>query len=219
MPVLTRSKKRLLRKDEEVARPTESPTKLVDITNTKPKKLTRKLEKEKYSEEMEVNKQITVEMPDGIAKKKRKASQSVESSQEAVEVAKKSRIENPLQIQASGSQQPAKSSIDEHSQFVEMMRNIKKMQEESFKNVAERLQLDPVPSCLYDLKKCHSTHHSKNPIKLISNTTKTTILDALSIDARIWRFTHSIRHNILGLNMFPGSDVLYKILEKIMVRN
>lgn len=220
MPVLTRSKRRLLSGDGDLTRTDESSKKLADITNRKQSKLTSKSQKVNSKEEkMSVNEQKTMEVPLRIAGRKRKASQSggsVDSRQEAIDVAKKSRsAKSPSG--SSGSQSTAHNTSENHNDLIEMLQKIKRMHDENFKNVAERLQLDPVPSCLYDLKKCHDTHHPKNAAKMISNTTKTTVLDALSIDTRIWRFTHNVRHNVLGLNIFPGSDVLSKVLEKILV--
>lgn len=222
MPVLTRSKRRLLSKDVDQTRTDDSSKKLVDITNKKQTKLTNKLQKINSKEVMSVSEQLTVEVPRGVAGKKRKASQSGNfleiQQEEAIDIAKKSRSQQNESSGSSGSLLKAKSTSNDHSDYIEMMKKIKRMLERSFKNVAERLQLDPIPSCLYDLKKCHAAHHPKNAIKTISNTTKTTILDALSIDTRIWRFINSVRHNVLGLNQFPGSDVMSKILEKILVR-
>lgn len=224
MPVLTRSKLRLLRSDEDLTRTTEGSKKLVDITNKESKltKISKKV-KSKAKKEMNVVEQVTMEVPQMVAGRKRKASQNtnpVENQNEVTDDAKKSKPSKLSQVESSGSvesQQPARNLSDEHAEFVEMMRRIKKMHDNGFKDVAERLKLDPIPSCLFNLKKCQEYHNPKNTIKFISNTTKTTILDALCIDARLWRFIHNIRYNIIGLNIFPGSDVLSKVLEKILV--
>jgi hypothetical protein len=51
---------------------------------------------------------------------------------------------------------------------VEMMRTIKRVLEEDFKSVCERLCLQSVPPCLYDLKKCHQLHSRNNQIVVAS---------------------------------------------------
>lgn len=110
------------------------------------------------------------------------------------------------------------NEIQVKSQDVEegitMMRKIKQMLEKNFKNIAERLQLDPVPSCLFDLTTCHLKHHPKNAVTTSSSIYSLSYLD----EDEFYQFMHRIRHRTCASSQFPGSDVLIKILESMLVR-
>ena len=99
---------------------------------------------------------------------------------------------------------------------VEMMRCIKKVQEENFKNVSERLQLDSKPTCLYDLKRCHEFHSSKLAVEIAESESQY-LAKNLLIEQRHTQFVMYVRNNMCARKVFPGVPVVLGVLELIMV--
>lgn len=197
MPVLTRSKRKLMKSKDDDSNKMETKNhivKLMDITNNSKR---RKKDSNVVSCKSSLFKTMT-EI----------------SQQNTVQI----NVEPPLQVTVSSSS--IKSENSEMSEVemgvISLMRKIKKMMENSFKNVAERLKLDTVPPCLYDLKKCYYNHGSKNTVKIAPNHLKQTTLGYLQAE-RIFQFIHRVRHNMCGQNFYPSVDILISMFEKMLV--
>lgn len=205
MPVLTRSKRKLLNTDSDPSVYSECLISLMDITKPKRKKINNNDPPEKSKmQESTISQQNTVLIPLEIAL-------GAAASQKS-NVTK--RHESALDISQYPTQKQSQTQIDDAG--VIMMRKIKKMLENNFKNIAERLQLDPVPACLHDLRNCHD-HHSKSPVLIASVMVKNTAMGYLRAE-RLFQLLHYVRHNMCGQRLFPGADILINILQKIMVR-
>lgn len=122
---------------------------------------------------------------------------------------------NPNQVnQISNEIMVSQVSISQQERIdgVAMMRKIKKVLESDFKNVHERLQLDPIPMCLYNLKHC-----IKNHSVIRNNSLEDQYLaKQMLIGNQFFQFISFIR-NMCGRNEQPDSSILLGILELIMV--
>lgn len=207
MPVLTRSKRKLLSADNIVNVNSDCPVKLSDITNSKRKKHNNDPEKSKMQGKATISQRNTHPVPLKLT-----SAATAKSN-----VTKKLEPEPVIEIsQKPARQPPTQAEIEDAG--VTMMRKIKKMLENNFKNVAERLQLDPVPACLHNLRNCHD-HHSKSlSVPTASIMIKNTAMGYLKAE-RLFQLLHYVRHNICGQKLFPGADILINILQKMMVRN
>lgn len=96
---------------------------------------------------------------------------------------------------------------------VAMMRKIKKILESDFKNVHERLQLDPIPMCLYNIKHCITNH---SVIHNIHSLEDQYLAKQMLIGNQFFQFISFIQ-NMCGRNEQPDSSILLGILELIMV--
>lgn len=96
---------------------------------------------------------------------------------------------------------------------VAMMRKIKKVLESDFKNVHERLQLDPIPMCLYNLKHCIKNHSET----LVHATESQYLAKQMLFSNQYFQFISFIR-NMCGRNEQPDSSIMLGILELILVR-
>ena len=114
------------------------------------------------------------------------------------------------------SQVPTTQSTNLKCNGVEMMRCIKKVQEENFKNVSERLQLDSKPACLYDLKRCHDLHSSKLRMEIAENESQY-LAKNLMVEQRYVQFVMYVRNNMCARKEFPGVAVVLGVLELMLV--
>lgn len=104
------------------------------------------------------------------------------------------------------------ASHQEQINGVAMMLKIKKVLESDFKNVHERLQLDPIPMCLYNLKHC-----IKNHSETLSHSTESQYLaKQMLIGNQYFQFISFIR-NMCGRSEQPDSSIMLGILELILV--
>lgn len=120
---------------------------------------------------------------------------------------------------------PASSDVSTQAEFVvsqvagndgvSMMRSVKKVLEENFKDVSGRLQLQKVPLCLYDLKFCHK-QHTKYEVKFAGSEILHVAKSFLNED-RHTQFIMFVRNNICGRKEFPGVAVIRGVLELILV--
>lgn len=193
MPVTTRSKSKKSIEDKVHNESNIMSVKLKDITNSKKQKITNNIKH--------------------ALKLKNIQAEAVLSQQKTVIIPRMT----STQLQNDGIAKIPTQNQSQIEDTITMMRKIKKLLECNFKNVAERLQLDPVPPCLYDLRKCHFTHHSKNSVSLAPKKQKT--LNYYLLHEQFFQFNHSVRHSLCGHDEFPGTEVLIKMLEKIMVRD
>lgn len=116
-------------------------------------------------------------------------------------------IDNEIMVsQVSASQQ-------ERIDGVAMMRKIKKVLESDFKNVHERLQLDPIPMCLYNLKHC-----IKNHSETVVYASESQYLAKQMLNCNQYFQFISFVRNMCGRNEHPDSSIMLGILELIMVR-
>lgn len=203
MPVLTRSKRKLLSVGIDPSVDDIRPVMLKDITKSKRKKYNSKLEMQAISQQNT----IIIQLEDASAAAAAAVSQKSN-------VAK--RQESVIDFTQNLTQQQSQSQNEEDA-GITMMRKIKKMLEIHFKNVAERLQFDPVPSCLLDLRNCHANHSKSSVVKMATNMQRNTAMGYLRAE-RLFQLVNYIRHSMCSQRLFPGADVLVKILEKMMVR-
>lgn len=103
-------------------------------------------------------------------------------------------------------------SQQERIDGVTMMRKIKKILESDFKNVHERLQLDPIPMCVYNFKHCIN-NHSKTHLNTIENQY---LAKQMMVGSQHFQFISFIR-NMCGRNEQPDSSLMLGILKLILV--
>lgn len=99
---------------------------------------------------------------------------------------------------------------------VKMMRKIKRVLENNFKDVSDRLQLQSVPPCLYDLKHCHKCHSKKVEVELAGSESQYLAKNFLDED-RHAQFMFYVRNSMCGRKEFPGVTVVRGVLELILV--
>jgi hypothetical protein len=119
------------------------------------------------------------------------------------------------QINASQASSQATPTPDD---AISMFIKVRKVLEQNFKNVQERLELDrsSTPQCLFDSKECTQYHSSKSQIDKASESS-TYIARTYLSEERHFQFFHFVRHNLCGLGQFPGSEICIKVLQEILV--
>jgi hypothetical protein len=190
MPVTTRSKRKTVDMGEVEVIPKKKYIKLVDITNKKNKS---QIKHEKS--------QITSQKSDSVLY----TLKPMYSDESDVKSTSTSRLP-ALPTQTS------QSNIEE---ALKIMKRAKTALKKGYSNVAERLQLDVVPECLFDVAKCHQNHNSeKLPRKVpIENSFVTKLY---LTEERHFQFCHHVRRNIVASKLNPGSDVCLSIIQEIM---
>lgn len=111
---------------------------------------------------------------------------------------------------------PASQAPTPDDEGVKMMRNIKKVLERNFKDVSDRLQLQSVPPCLYNLKHCHQSHTKKMEVNFAGPESVYLAKNFLDED-RHTQFTMYVRNSMCGRKEFPGISVVRGVLELILV--
>lgn len=101
---------------------------------------------------------------------------------------------------------------------VKMMRNVKKVLEHNFKNVSDRLQLQSVPPCLYNLSRCHQSHVKKVEVNFAGSESVYLAKNFLE-EERHTQFIMYVQNSMCGRKEFPGVSVVRGVLELILVRN
>lgn len=99
---------------------------------------------------------------------------------------------------------------------IKMMRCIKKVLEDNFKSVSERLQLQSVPPCLYDLKNCHQFHSKKVELK-VAATDSIYLAKNFLDEERHLQFVTYVRNSMCGRKEFPGVAVIRGVLDLMLV--
>jgi hypothetical protein len=99
---------------------------------------------------------------------------------------------------------------------VSMMRSIKKVLENNFKDVSDRLQLQSVPQCLFDLSSCHRNHSKKVDVEEAGSESQYLAKNFLA-EERHTQFILYVRNSMCGRKEFPGVAVVKGILEMILV--
>lgn len=105
---------------------------------------------------------------------------------------------------------------DTKADMVKMMRCIKMVLEQSFKDVSNRLQLQSVPAQLYDLKKYRDSFSSKTVVQAASHEIQLLAKNYLT-DDRHTQFIIHVRQNMVGRKEYPGLVTVRGILELILV--
>lgn len=123
----------------------------------------------------------------------------------------------PVSLQVRATQVRAKDLVDDtKADMVIMLRCIKKVLEQSFKDVSNRLQLQSVPTQLYDLKKYRDSFSSKTVVQAASNEIQSLAKNYLT-DDRHTQFIIHVRQNMVGRKEYPGLVAVRGILELILV--
>jgi hypothetical protein len=106
--------------------------------------------------------------------------------------------------------------VQKKSDGVSMMRSIKKVLEDNFKDVSDRLQLQSVPQCLFDLSSCHRNHSKKVNVEEAGSESQYLAKNFLA-EERYTQFILYVRNSMCGRKEFPGVVVVKGILEMILV--
>jgi len=130
-----------------------------------------------------------------------------------------------LPVKVTTAKQPVKlpvvsqdSGIPSSSQndAVLMFKAVKRVLENNFKNVIERLQLHSLPSpCLFDLRSCQQNHSKAAPVCFISDSNQY-LLNVHVENDNYFQFIQ-LAKNRCAQGEFPGSDLLHSILLGILV--
>jgi len=197
MPVQTRSKRKTVDMCEIEVIPKKKFIKLVDITN-----------KANKSEIKQEKSQITSQKSDSVLYSRKPM------IYEDANV--KQTTSSPLPAISNGSQECPITSQSNVEEALKIMKTVKTALKKGYSNVAQRLNLDIVPDCLFDITKCHVNHNSGNlPHKTpIENTFVTKLY---LTEERHFQFCHHVRRNIVASKLNPGSDVCLSIIQEIMV--
>lgn len=97
-----------------------------------------------------------------------------------------------------------------------MIATIKKILERNFKDPIERLNLNFIPPCLFNLKKCAEKHSKRSKIPEITNLENQYIAKQMLIEDRYFLFIKFLS-DMCGRNEFPGVTLVTLILEQILV--
>ncbi|CAG9800788.1 unnamed protein product [Chironomus riparius] len=197
MPVTTRSKRKTVDMGELEVIPKKKYIKLVDITNKKDK-----------SQIKHDKSQITSQKSDSVLYTLKPMFSDV-SDVKPTSTSRLSAVSNRIQ------EFPTTSSQTNIEEALKIMKRVKAALKKGYSNVAERLQLDVVPDCLFDISKCHQNHNSeKLPRKApIENSFVTKLY---LTEERHFQFCHHVRRNIVASKLNPGSDVCLSIIQEIM---
>lgn len=107
-------------------------------------------------------------------------------------------------------------AADTKADMVKMMTCIKMVLERNFKDVSNRLQLQSVPTQLYDMKKYRDSFSSKTVVQAASNEIQSLAKNYLA-DDRHTQFIIHVRQNTVGRKEYPGLVAVRGILELILV--
>lgn len=107
-------------------------------------------------------------------------------------------------------------AADTNADMIEMMKCIKMVLEQDFKDVSNRLQLQSVPSQLYNTKKYRDSFSSKTVVQAASNEIQSLAKNYLA-DDRHTQFVIHVRQNTVGRKVYPGLVAVRGILELILV--
>lgn len=114
------------------------------------------------------------------------------------------------------SQPPNDSIRESNGGIIGMIRCVKKVLEDDFKDVSKRLQLQSIPPYLYNLKSYNSQIEACTGIQLASKESEYMAKSFLSED-RHCQFIYFVRNSMCGRKEFPGFKVIHGILELILV--
>lgn len=201
MPVTTRSKRKTVDLGEIDEIPKKKFIKLIDITNKKNKS---QIKQEKN--------QITSQKSDSVLYSL-KPMISGESDVKSTSSSRLPAMSQTFQEFSTSTTQTSQPSMEE---AIKIMKKVKKALKRGYSNVAERLQLDVVPECLFDIAKCHENHNSSKLPRKTSNDDNYLTKLYLTED-RHFQFCHHVRRNIVASKLNPGSDVCLSIIQEIMV--
>ncbi len=96
-----------------------------------------------------------------------------------------------------------------------VIQTIKKVLEKNFKDPVERLQLDFVPKCLYNLKECAENHNKKAAAPIMASFDNVYFAKQFILEERYFQFLKFVS-DMVGRNEFPGSSLILLILELIL---
>ena len=103
-----------------------------------------------------------------------------------------------------------------NTEIVKMMQTIKKVLENDFKDVCGRLQLQSIPTYLYDIKSYHKEYKKTQNLQLASAETKYVAKNFYDEDRHVL-FINLVRGSMCAQKKFPGPSVIRHILEMILV--
>lgn len=98
-----------------------------------------------------------------------------------------------------------------------MSRALRKILETHMKDAGQRLHLDIFPAYLYDLK-AYAKLCQKQKLQFASHSKKSLAMSYVE-EERHFQFTHHVRATMCGPREFPGTEVIFTILEQILVSN
>lgn len=97
-----------------------------------------------------------------------------------------------------------------------MISTLKKILENNFKDPVERLNLNFIPPCLFNLKRCAQRHSKKSAVPETSSYENQYIAKEMLVEDRHFQFVKFVT-DMCGRNEFPGSGLVLTILEQILV--
>lgn len=99
---------------------------------------------------------------------------------------------------------------------IKMMNSVRKVLVQSYNNISQKLQLDVIPNHLFDLK-AHQLLSSKDFNINYASNSSVSLVKACLTEERHLQFIHHVKHNMCSQREFPGADIIYGILELILV--
>lgn len=224
MPVVTRKKRQL--EEQEIGIVTRRRT-LMNRTNyqspekKRPKRNETTIQKKELKTKQTViknrNSQVLSEIPVPDKFRKPNVSQKVDSSSYSTQQLKKANKNSQTDCEIVVSQiSSGKLPSESNSDVVKLLKAIKKVLTKSFYDFSERLQLDFIPTHLYDLKAYQAISSSRAYTKHASSASVYVAKNYLTEDRHV-QFIHHVKHIMCAQKAFPGPATILGILEVILV--